>query len=275
MTIAELHGKLSPHRQQGLHDRMEDLLTSDVFGAMKYAGWRYGFIQWLRSAENPYDQHPAAKDVLPVSKNIKDIHFEFWPTLRGGNEPDLMLCIETTDDRVTLVMIEVKYLSGPSDGSPPEEWVPGEDSGDQLAKQINGFPDRVAGCNVADVADRVHIYLTRHDQCPRHCYDKAEQYLDRPDRVKMFWLIWYTLHRFLVAELGEAQCGVRALLGDLSDLLKKKRLLPFNGFKGRRLLLLSSRGGFFQKDFWAVGLPQPLVGDGGFMRKSTKGLNDG
>ena len=46
MTIAELHGKLSPERPQGVNERMEDLLTSDVFGTMKYAGWENGFIDW-------------------------------------------------------------------------------------------------------------------------------------------------------------------------------------------------------------------------------------
>ena len=40
MTIAELHGKISPHRSQVLHDRVEDLLTSDIFGSMKYARWQ-------------------------------------------------------------------------------------------------------------------------------------------------------------------------------------------------------------------------------------------
>ncbi len=47
MTIAELHGKLSSSNPNGVNDRMEDLLTSDVFGAMKYAGWENGFIDWL------------------------------------------------------------------------------------------------------------------------------------------------------------------------------------------------------------------------------------
>ncbi len=37
MTIAELHGKLAPGRPAG-YEYMEDLLTSDVFGTMRYAG---------------------------------------------------------------------------------------------------------------------------------------------------------------------------------------------------------------------------------------------
>jgi hypothetical protein len=176
-----------------------------------------------------------------------------------------MVGIETTNDLMTLVMIEVKYLSGPSDGSAPEDWVPGEDSGDQLARQINGFPDRVAGCDVHDVAARVHIYLTRHDECPVHCYDKAVQYLDRPGRVKMFWLSWFTLHKFLVAELGNLSGGGRAQLEDLADLLEKKRLLPFNGFRAEPLFLSNSRGSFWQEGLWYGGLPRPLIGTGHFM----------
>ncbi len=50
MTIAELHGKLSSTRPASINDRLEDLLTSDVFGTMKYAGWENGFLNWIQQS---------------------------------------------------------------------------------------------------------------------------------------------------------------------------------------------------------------------------------
>jgi len=76
MTIAELHGKLNPERPAGAHERMEDLLTSDVFGTMKYVGWQYGFMNWLRSAQSPDGKYYAA-DVLPANDVLRCVRFEF------------------------------------------------------------------------------------------------------------------------------------------------------------------------------------------------------
>ena len=37
LTVAELHGKLS-RSGSNVHDRLEDLLTADVFGPLRYSG---------------------------------------------------------------------------------------------------------------------------------------------------------------------------------------------------------------------------------------------
>ena len=65
MTIAELHGKLSPNRPNGCNDRMEDLLTSDVFSTMKYAGWQCGFLDWLKSSIDPINNNHTAAPQIP------------------------------------------------------------------------------------------------------------------------------------------------------------------------------------------------------------------
>jgi hypothetical protein len=95
MTIAELHGKLAEGRTTG-YEYMEDLLTSNLFGTMRYAGWECGFLDWLLRAEPaPVEPHPPPiASVLPGS-GLVDIQYRFWPRLTNGREPDLallMLC---------------------------------------------------------------------------------------------------------------------------------------------------------------------------------------
>lgn len=66
MTIAELHGKLSSSSPESITDRMEDLLTSDVFGTMKYAGVDCGFLDWLHTAV----PMPFVTGLPPISDQI-------------------------------------------------------------------------------------------------------------------------------------------------------------------------------------------------------------
>ena len=64
MSIVEIHGKLSAEAHEGL----EDLLTSDVFGTMLYAGWQPAFHAWMSEAQgapsltpgSSFAQFPAA-----------------------------------------------------------------------------------------------------------------------------------------------------------------------------------------------------------------------
>lgn len=71
-------------------------LTSDVFGTMKYAGLDVGFWDWIQMTE--------AAPTLPVSPKLSDlicgkrptmIYFKFWPLLKNGREPDLVLLVKT------------------------------------------------------------------------------------------------------------------------------------------------------------------------------------
>src|ERR1017187_10050323 len=90
MSIAELHGKLSPGDPQGAHDGMEDLLTSDVFGTMLYAGWQPAFARWLAQAQfvPGCDPSTCIADFLP-SDNGADIAYSVWPRLPNNREPDV------------------------------------------------------------------------------------------------------------------------------------------------------------------------------------------
>ena len=112
MTIAELHGKLNPLRPQGVSERMEDLLTSDVFGTMKYAGSDNGFIDWIKKAE-PAPIFPTAPPISTLfgAGGLSKVYYKFWPILKNGREPDLALLVVLEGRNSLLIVVEAKYFS--------------------------------------------------------------------------------------------------------------------------------------------------------------------
>jgi len=265
MTIAELHGKLNPDRPCGAHERMEDLLTSDVFGAMKYVGWQYGFMNWLRSAKSPYGEHNAA-NLLPANDIIRHVHFAFWPLLKNNREPDLLIGIETETSGIVQIMIEAKYFSGASDMEMDAEDVTPERSGNQIADQVNCFPD--AFPKVRDKGTRqIHMYVTAHDSCPAEIYDRATAHIVRKD-IPLFWLNWQSLPSYL-EEIETEDGGRQEMIDDLIRLLQRKELIPFRGF---RIGSIGEWPSLIGQSFWVVqpwwNVPLPeLLSPTGFLEE--------
>src|SRR3546814_11666693 len=116
MIPALLHGKLS--REQ---ENMEDILTSCVFGILRYLPVEEGLLPLLCRAEAVCGEPPqlsSAGSHAPI--------YEFWPTLsercvRGEIEfachpcePDLLIKLHKVDGKRLYVLIEAKHLSGKS-----------------------------------------------------------------------------------------------------------------------------------------------------------------
>ncbi|MGN0355613.1 MAG: hypothetical protein ACI4EI_11145 [Muricoprocola sp.] len=99
--IAELHGKISGSGSN-LNDRLEDQLTGDVFGALRYLPFNLGMAQILRVAKI---------DGLTECLNQAELNFwgdriQFWPYHEEG-EMDVFLELDNA-----VISIEVKYMSG-------------------------------------------------------------------------------------------------------------------------------------------------------------------
>lgn len=257
MTIAELHGKLNPDRPNGAHERMEDLLTSDVFGTMKYVGWQHGFINWLRSAQSP-DGKYFAEDVLPVDDIIKCARFMFWPLLKNNREPDVLIGFETERGEIFQLMIEAKYFSGASDIEMDIERKMPDRSGNQIADQVNCFPDYFPDIQ-NKVIKNIHIYVTADDSCPLQTYERAVNHILKKE-ISLFWLNWQSLLAFLKNTQIEDK-GRQEMINDLINLLQRKNLVPFDGFKINLIGEWSTLIGqsFWQaQPWWDVPLPHSL-----------------
>ena len=100
MYLAELHGKLSSRVE-----RMEDILTSNVFSFFKYSSRDIFLKNYLNKLGfNISDQE------------AEEAEFRFWPIFEDGTEPDLVIIIGNY-----YLLIEAKYFSGFSEGIKKDE----------------------------------------------------------------------------------------------------------------------------------------------------------
>ena len=108
MTIAEIHGNIS-HTWSNLSDQMEDLLTSDVFGACRYVRPETLLLPFLRGAKTVDGIALATSLDTPV----EHAYYRFWPWLVSC-EPDVLIALEDSSRRFYLVLVEAKYFSAKS-----------------------------------------------------------------------------------------------------------------------------------------------------------------
>lgn len=95
MLQAELHGKVSARSSGSDDTRLEDTLTSAVFGALQYLPRSVALKSVLELA---FPSHTWS------AHDCQSARFHFWPALHDGTEPDLLLEI---GGRV--IVIEAKY----------------------------------------------------------------------------------------------------------------------------------------------------------------------
>ena len=263
MTIAELHGKLSPERPESVNERMEDLLTSDVFGTMKYAGWDTGFWDWIKMAEvapvSPF--WPSISSLLNKNQPLK-IYFRFWPLLTNGREPDLAILAELEDGRFLIIVVEVKYFSETSDWDDDEKAEIFNLTGSQLADQVMGLSLMPIAAlmkwfdipRYARDHDMVksHLYITTHSVLPILDYEKAAKRMNGPWSIPSYWLSWNNLAKCLEGHLEQENSGIRELLKDLILLLKRKGLVPFSGFGTEPLVIQTESPYFWNESYWTI-----------------------
>jgi hypothetical protein len=228
MTIAELHGKISD-TGSNLSERMEDLLTSDIFGCMRYLPAQKALIPFLRTARSFHG------NTLTVPDKTIRVHYSFWPWLklpgRIACEPDVVLGLETEEQHIHLVLVEAKYYSGLS--SEEDERI---EPNDQLARELDNLD--VVSCATLgwkphlDIASRVILFVTQDMGIPR---DLLARSLDEYTRKRhrdgdIFWASWRFLPSILERSLEEASVPEnKAILEDMLALLLRKELVMFGG----------------------------------------------
>lgn len=224
--IAEIHHKSSLTTS-------EDFLTADVFSTFRYLPVTEGLIGWLRL-------NPGLAKNIPMPQESAATVYHFWP-LGNTREPDLL--IELIIDEVTYhIVIEAKYLSGPSDGEiievdhDDETIMMGNQLADQLRDLDNGrYTVWQAGSRRASKmlsSERVHrllIYLTAHPLRPKAELNRSKQlYPAWADRL--FWMNWYQVDDYLRNNLTTfADFPYRQIVSDLLTLLEMKGFATFQG----------------------------------------------
>jgi len=268
MTIAELHGKLSASNPNGAFERMEDLLTSDVFGTMKYVSWENGFIDWLLKSEHaPIYPNSFPIQSYLIKSEIKSFEYSFWPRLKNNREPDLAMCVVNKDSTILIVLIEAKYFSGMSDWENDSFAGPLGLSGNQIADQISGlnsisndelnkwFPNlkKLSLLSSNTVIKKIHLLVTMHFCLPEYVYTDAITHITDDMTIPAYWLSWNSLAACLESEIKKSGTNDtnNLLLSDLYQLLHRKGLTPFDGFNAK-LWHSNISPSFWQENLWVM-----------------------
>ncbi|HYO51336.1 hypothetical protein, partial [Archangium sp.] len=144
-------------------DRMEDVLTSNVFGLLRCTAPSELLIPWLSRSRPAVDTSPA---LIEGDIHAADIHF--WPRLHR-RELDVLVVLRSSRG-THIVGIECKYDSGKSEASVDTD-SDALASGDQLADYMNSLAaDALHPPPYAPetVHRRSLIYLTAHATMPRN-----------------------------------------------------------------------------------------------------------
>ena len=162
MTIAEIHGKISD-TSTNISERMEDLLTSNIFGCMRYLPPKKVLLPFLHTACSLYG------NTFTIPEGIVKIHYSFWPWLNLKScipcEPDLVLGLETEGKHINLVAIEAKYYSGLS--SEEDERL---EPNNQLARELDNLnivtPRALGWDPKLTIISRTLLYITKDMRIP-------------------------------------------------------------------------------------------------------------
>ena len=230
MSIAELHGKIS-RTGINLHDKLEDLLTSDVFSAFKYSNSNNIFLEYINKSVN------INGTTLQI-KNIEKISFDFWPRLNSC-EPDLLINIKSNIEDIT-ILIEAKYLSGKSSEILSEDDLKiATTPKDQLAREYNDL------INLDLKSKKYLIYITTHRFFPTENIKESNleilSVLKKKSDNDIFWNNWFNLSSILLnTDLTKLYYSDNLIYEDLKKLLIRKGLKFFTGFRLKKNTLIYS-----------------------------------
>ena len=215
MITALCRGKLTRELEG-----MEDLLTSAVFGRLKYLEPDRGLVPFLS-----YAKYRNGEAALPPASEITRAEYKFWPWWQyadcRGAEPDVVLELETVTGGRYTVLIEAKYRSGKSSEAELDTTVPS----DQLGREW----DNLAHACADSGSSPVMIYLTADFASPLNdlLASEAEYQTKRSTARLPFrcaWLSW--------RHLGPALQGCSSpVADDLRALLERLDMSFFHGIR--------------------------------------------
>lgn len=218
---AELHGKLSS-TGSNLSEGMEDLLTSDIFGRLRYLEPKAGLVPILQGARS----FATGTQGLVLPGDITAVTYTFWPQYPRA-EPDVVVQLQTTGGPFTL-LVECKYRSGKSgEDDPADAPVTGRKVKDQLAREYTGLIERHGRTATA------LLYLTGHRTMPKDKLESSARSLGANESVfrrSAYWMGWHTVRQALAQAVDHLDTRDRLILEDMMALLAHKGFRSFEGW---------------------------------------------
>lgn len=226
--LAEIHSKIS-RTGSNLSDRLEDKLTGDVFGAIRYLPFEVGLKNILRKVViKGAGNLPAILEEV----NGYDYQMDFWVRSDFG-ELDMLVRVGPAD-----IAVEVKYLSGLSsdDEVDNSRQVEFEKSINQLARYADFLMQD------SEREHKVLILLAPIDTGIPIIHNAVKRKLVR-EPVMLGFLSWQdVLSAFKDINMDELEVWQRMIVSDLIELLKRKGFDVFKSFTGGIELSISEAG---------------------------------
>lgn len=216
--LAEIHHKIS-RSGSNLSDRLEDQLTGDFFGAIRYLPFQRGLKQVLegvRFESAGQGAQPRWQQHLDSMLDY-DCTLRFWPRHPEG-EIDLLL-----DHPDVVIGIEIKYYSGISSDDGEVEAVSPEESCHQLARYARMLED------IRNGRPAYLVFLAPFDVLLPVESDMKNRSVIHTN-VQLGFLGWQNvLEQVQMIDTSSYDTGQQMIISDVRDLLVKKGFERFRG----------------------------------------------
>lgn len=216
--IAEIHGKISGSGSN-LSDRLEDDLTGNVFGSLRYIPFCQAMKQILTNSIYP---NSLANAINGIQAEYWADCIKFWPY---DHEGEIDTVIEFDD---TILGIEVKYLSGLSSDDAADYSgqfsqistdIDSEISQHQLSRESR-IIDRRGGTK-----KKILLFIANSSSC-RSVYDDTIKRNLINKNVQLGYISWQKFYNELL-HLHIDNEFYRLVIIDLINLLKRKGFEQF------------------------------------------------
>lgn len=228
--LAEIHHKISKDGSN-LSERLEDNLTSDFFGTIRYLPFEQGLREVLQTAD--FDDDPL---MVNWSNRIRSLqgypfHFHFWHKI-GPDEIDLLMI---GNDLV--IGIEVKLYSGlSSEDEDTDPELDYETSKNQLARYSAMMMEK----NFESKKEKYLLFVAPYQTMSSVKARMQSGSIISPE-VQLGFMNWQDIHQRLESlHLNSANKSAQLILTDLRDLLKSKELVHFHGFQSALSPIISN-----------------------------------
>lgn len=225
--IAEIYGKISSNGTS-LSDRLEDNLTGDFFGALRYLPFEVGFKEVLKNIKcfNEQDKNNYRDTINNIHIEYCDKEINFWPYDEEG-ELDVLIEFENL-----VAGIEVKYLSRlSSDDEVVNSFLDSETNNEvsinQLARESRIIMKHIKNTNKKGML----IFVAFESECIKICNDILNRNILEKD-IMFAMLSWQKIYDICSGILAKGNLEKRdeIILGDIAKLLKNKGFERFKSF---------------------------------------------
>ena len=238
MLIAEIHGKRFPDIEG-----REDFLTSAVFGHLRNIPpslfWPQLLLRALNSSKRSVSLHSQLGEAGIDLRQYSNLSVSFWRYFKGYGEPDLVIRFSGGNQRLLVLIVEVKLDSGKS----------GRGEDDQLKRYLELLNDRSAFATSPqpETTQAYLVYLTRNFS--KMEMEESVEYAIKAGvsdaAEKLFGLQWQD-----VLDCAAANAHDHDLLREVAEFLKRRGFEAFKGFGVSPGRSKAAEGTFFRAPYF-------------------------